>query len=141
VHDDEQAIVDLTIAYTWALDTRHYDDLRAVFAPDATAFLGAVHCDGVDAIIARVDRALTRLDASQHIVSNHQVHVDGDRATCRCYFQAQHLLRGTPGGDTFIVAGTYEDAVARRPEGWRIVDRTLTTVWEFGNSAVLGRPT
>ena len=35
---DEQAIIDLAIAYTWALDTKQLDGLRSVFAPDATSW-------------------------------------------------------------------------------------------------------
>ena len=73
VSSDEQAIIDLAIAYTWALDTKQLDDLRSVFATDATADLNGVHCDGLDAIIARIERPLSRLDATQHLVGNHQV--------------------------------------------------------------------
>jgi hypothetical protein len=136
---DEKAIIDLTIAYTWALDTKSFDDLRAVFAPDATAMLMGVSCEGIDAIIARIERPLNRLDATQHIVSNHQVRLDGNAATCRCHLQSQHVLKGTPGGDNFLIGGIYEDRLERRSEGWRITHRTLTPVWQAGNPAVIGR--
>lgn len=135
---DLQAIVDVTIAYTWALDTRRFEDLRQVFLPDATASLGS-ELTGIDAIIERVDRVLTPLDDSQHLVSNHEVRLDGDRATCRCYFQAQHIRRGTDGGDNFIVAGRYEDDLARTTAGWRIARRVLVPMWSEGNPAVLRR--
>ena len=78
MHDDEKAIVDLTIAYTWALDDRRFDDLRSIFAADATADLAGVHCDGIEAIIARIRGALTKVYVSQHVISNQQVRVDGD---------------------------------------------------------------
>ena len=99
---------------------------ESVFAKDATADLHGVHCDGQDAIIARIERPISRLDATQHLVGNHQVHVDGDTATHRCYLQSQHVKRGTPGGDNFLIGGTYEDRLARTPEGWRITHRTMT---------------
>ena len=73
MHDDEKAIIDLTIAYTWALDERRFDDLRTIFAADATAELAGVHCDGIEAIIARIRGALMKVDASQHVISNQQV--------------------------------------------------------------------
>ena len=136
---DEQAIVELAIAYTWALDTRQFDELRSIFAPDATGDLHGVRCDGVDAIVARIEGALSRLDASQHLVGNHQVRVDGDTATHRCYLQAQHVKRGTPGGDNYLIGGTYEDRVARTADGWRITHRTMAAVWTEGNPAVIGR--
>lgn len=136
---DRQAIVDLTIAYTWALDRRQFEDLRQVFLPDAIASLVG-ELRGVDAIIERVSAALMPLDDSQHIVSNHQVRLNGDRATCRCYMQAQHVRRGLEGGDNFIVAGRYEDDVVRTAEGWRIARRVLVRTWSDGNPAVLRPP-
>jgi 3-phenylpropionate/cinnamic acid dioxygenase small subunit len=136
---DEKAIIDLTIAYAWALDTRTYDDLGSVFAPDATAMLRGVACEGADAIVSRISRALNRLDATQHIVTNQQVVRDGDTGTCRTQLQAQHIKHGTEGGDTYLIGGLYEDRVERRPEGWRIVHRTLTETWTGGNPAVIAR--
>ena len=136
---DEKAIIDLTIAYAWALDTRSFDDLRQVFAPDAVGDLGGRHCEGIDAIIARIQEPLSRLDVTQHVVTNHQVRVDGDTAECRCYLVGQHVKKGTAGGETFIMAGVYEDALARTADGWRIVHRTLTIHWTDGNPAVVGR--
>jgi uncharacterized protein (TIGR02246 family) len=137
--DDEGAIVALTVAYAWALDTKNYEDLRSVFAPDAVAVLRGTECEGVDAIIARVSRPLDRLDATQHIVTNQQVRVDGDVATCRTQLQSQHVLRSADGGDTFLIGGVYADRLERRAEGWRIVYRTLTQTWTAGNPAVIGR--
>lgn len=136
---DQQAIIDLAIAYTWALDTKQLDQLRSVFLPDATALLNGVQCDGIDAIIARIERPIAPLDASQHLVGNHQVAVDGDSATHRCQLQSQHVKRGTPGGDNFLIGGVYEDRVVRTPDGWRIAHRTLTAIWTDGNPAVVGR--
>ena len=136
---DQQAIIDLAIAYTWALDTKQFEELRSVFAPDATADLRGIHCDDQDAIIARISGGVGRLDATQHLVSNHQVRVDGDTATHRCHLQSQHVKRGTPGGDNFLIGGIYDDRLARTPDGWRITYRTLIEVWTDGNPAVIAR--
>ncbi len=136
---DQQAIIDLAIAYTWALDSMQLDDLRSVFLADATADLNDVHCEGIDAIIERINRPLSRLDSTQHLVGNHQVRVDGDTATHRCHLQSQHVKRGTEGGDNFLIGGIYEDRVVRTEEGWRIAHRTLTAIWTDGNRAVIDR--
>lgn len=136
VHLDHHAIIDTTIRYTWLLDHGPREKLTTVFTPDAYALLGR-DCDGVEAIIARVKEALDPLDSSQHIVSNHQVSIHGDTATCRCYFQAQHVKRGTEGGDNYMVAGRYTDNFVRTAEGWRIEHRTLTVDWVDGNDRVV----
>ncbi|MBU3687971.1 MAG: DUF4440 domain-containing protein [Acidimicrobiales bacterium mtb01] len=132
---DRAAIVDLTVRYTWALDSKNWDDLDHVFLPDATAFL-TEELVGVGAIKDRVRRALAHLDDSQHIISNHQIVVEGDRASCRCYLQAQHVKRSAHGGPNFIVAGRYEDQLVRKAAGWRIARRELVIMWTDGNPAV-----
>lgn len=145
---DRLAIVDLTIAYCWALDTHDWDALGDVFVAEATAILGSAdELVGIDAIRTRCSGALSPLDASQHMVSNHQVTFhrdsdgdgDGDTATCRCYFQAQHVRRAamSSGGANFIIAGRYEDRLVRTPSGWRIAHRELVPMWRDGNVAVV----
>jgi len=129
---DHQDIVDLTIAYTWALDTRQFEDLRQVFAADATAVLRGMACDGIDAIIARISKAISSLAVTQHLVGNQQTRVDGDRATCRTQLQAQHVRTPADGGNQFIIAGVYEDDLVRAADGWRISHRVMRETWTFG---------
>jgi ketosteroid isomerase-like protein len=133
---DRLAIIDVTIAYTWALDTRDWDALDDVFTPDATASL-LEELEDREAIKERIRRALTPLDDSQHMVSNHDVRVDGDTATSRCYLHAQHVRHAAEGGPNYIVAGRYEDRFQRTPDGWRIAHRTLTVMWTDGNLKVI----
>lgn len=132
---DHRAIVDVTVAYTYALDTKDWDALDEVFVPDATAFL-TESLEGRDAIKARVRRALEPMDTSQHMISNHQIVIDGDQATCRCYLQAQHVRQAAHGSPNFVVAGRYDDWLVRTPSGWRIVRRELSIMWTDGNPAV-----
>ena len=131
---DRQAIVDVAIRYTWALDERKYDELTNVFLPEATADLSSPTLRGRDEIIARIGAALDPLADSQHIVGNHQVSVDGDSATHRCYFHAQHVRHTADGRPNYIVAGHYDDRMVRTPDGWRIEHRTLTVQWTDRNA-------
>ena len=108
---DRRAIIDLTIAYCWALDGHDWDRLDDIFTPDATAALGP-EVVGLEAIKRRVREALEPLAVSQHMVSTHEVRVDADRATARCYLHAQHV-RDPSGAPQFVVAGRYEDELVR----------------------------
>lgn len=136
---DEKEIVDTTIAYCWAIDTRQWDVLRdRVFLTDSTASLGSP-LTGIDAITDRITNALGMLDTSQHMVSNHQVSVIGDAATSRCYFQAQHVRQAAEGGPNYIVAGIYADDFVRTKAGWRIQNRKLRVLWTEGNMRVIRR--
>jgi len=135
--DDRQAIIDLTIAYCWAIDTHDWDALTAIFTPDAVAELGSPALRGIEAITGRIRAALEPLDDSQHLVTNHQVAVDGDTATCRCYFHAQHVRHAADGGPNLVIAGRYADELVRTSEGWRICHRVLTPMWREGNVEVV----
>jgi len=138
---DQQAIADLTITYAWTIDTRRFADLEQVFLSSATFEVGSGErvLRGIDEITAFISSVLTPLDASQHLVSNHQVRVDGDRATCRCQLQAQHVRQGAEGGPNYIVAGHYDDVLVRTNSGWRIAERHLTRTWTEGNTEVVAR--
>ena len=133
---DQAAIARLTHDYCWALDTKDWEALRDVFVPDVVAHLSR-ELHGVDAVIERISGALGPLDDSQHLVATHRIDVEGDTATGRCYLQAQHVRRGTEGGDNFMVGGRYEDRYVRTPEGWRIAERRLVVMWVDGNRAVV----
>ena len=134
---DEEAIVAQTVAYCWAIDGRNFDALRDVFLSDGHANYGGVEHEGVDAVIAKCSEVLSPLDASQHVVSTHQVNVDGDRASSRCYFHAQHVRRAADGGPNYVVAGSYVDDWERTGLGWRIRRRVLNTIWTEGNVGVV----
>jgi ketosteroid isomerase-like protein len=134
---DERDIVAVALRYCRALDTKDWAKLATVFLPDATADLSSgTNLVGLDAIVGRIRTALEHLDDSQHLVGNHEVTVDGDTATHRCYLQAQHIRKAATGGPNYIVAGRYEDTLTRTAEGWRIAHRTLTVMWTEGNVAV-----
>jgi hypothetical protein len=139
---DKQEIIDLTIRYCWTIDSRDFQTLHSIFLPDATAHLGDERL-GIESIIAKIDAALTPLDASQHCVTNHQVVVTGDTATQRCYFVAQHVRKSVPNraeaGVNYIIAGRYEDELVRTENGWRIKHRILHRDWTDGNVQVVRR--
>ena len=137
---DERDIVATAVRYTWALDERDWDALADVFVPDATADLGSGRTlVGLDEIRERIAASLTPLDDSQHIVGNHQVRVDGDTATHRCYLHSQHIRHLDKGSPNYVIGGRYEDRMVRTEEGWRITHRTLVMMWNEGNRDVVRR--
>jgi len=132
-HEDRADIIAITHDYCWALDRNEWHELDDVFLPDATAVLGSHDCADRDQIKQTVENALGKLDDSQHIVGTHQVRVQGDTATSRCYLHAQHIRRDAEGGPHYVVAGRYEDDFVRTADGWRIKHRLLKVMWTEGN--------
>ncbi len=137
--EEKQKIVDLTIAYTWIIDHGPRERLREIFTENAVFIIDTRHLNGIDEIRGKIERTLGGLSASQHIVSNHQVSIDGDTATSRCYLHAQHTLTGTEGGDNYVMAGRYIDKLVRVDSEWRIAERQLMLDWTEGNNRVLAR--
>ena len=141
---DRQQLVDVSTRYATALDTRDWALLQSCFVPDAVGdydTIGglegyiATH-EGYDAIEQLCQAALTPLDASQHLLGNHVVDIDGDEGTVTLYFQAQHI-RSAVGGPNYIIAGRYRLRVVRTDEGWRIAHLHLSAAWTEGNPDVL----
>lgn len=135
---DREQIEDLLVRYATALDSRDWELLAACFTADGVTDygeFGGVNT-GSAAIVALCRGVLAGLDASQHIITNMVIAAEGDTGTAVCYFQAQHVFRGTAGGDNYLVGGTYRDRLVRTSEGWRIAHRTLEPTWMDGNAAV-----
>ena len=136
---DRQQIAELCARYAAALDTRDWALLETCFTPAPVFVHPGGRLAGFAAILRRTSAALTPLTATQHLLGTHVADVDGDTARSVCYFQAQHVRAGTPGGETYIIAGSYTDTLARTADGWKIAERVQAYTWRDGNRAVVAR--
>ena len=136
---DREAVYDLVVGYVLALDQRDWETVSKCFASDAVFVHPAGRVEGPDAIVGRARAALDPLDASQHLLGSILVTVDGDEAHATSYFHAQHVRAGAPGGDLYVIAGTYRDRLRRGAEGWEIFERTQDYSWRSGNPEVIVR--
>jgi hypothetical protein len=139
---DRFDIIDTTVRMAWHADRREWDGLNDVLAPrvrlDYTSLSG-----GEAATVERGDiivswrNALGGLTATQHLVGNHLVTIDGDRATCTAAFQATHVLANPHGDPTWTLGGHYRFELTRTSAGWRITDLTMTADWATGNQQIM----
>lgn len=136
---DVVAIEQVLFHYAYALDARDYDALDDVFTADAKLHTSGGTLMSPAQYKAMCATELVKLDATHHMVTNTAVTVDGDHATARAYFQAQHVKLSLAPDPHFLMAGWVDDEFERRAEGWRIVDRRWHSSWSTGNPAVLGR--
>jgi 3-phenylpropionate/cinnamic acid dioxygenase small subunit len=136
---DRMEITDLLNRYATSLDDRDWKRLATCFTPDAVGLYGPVlgRQEGFAAIEKLCRTALEPLDSSQHIVTNHEIEIDGDTARARCYLHAQHTKAGAEGGDNFVIGGSYVDELVRTVHGWRIRQRELRILWQDGNPRLL----
>ena len=136
---DVVAIQQVLYHYAYALDARDYAALDDVFSVDAQLHTSGGTLMAPAQYKAMCETELPKLDATHHMITNTSVTVDGDRATSRAYFQAQHVKKSLAPDTQLLMAGWVDDELERRPEGWRIVDRRWHSSWSSGNPAVLGR--
>jgi hypothetical protein len=121
-----RGVVDVCVRYAAALDRRDWELLRSCFIPEATGdYEGWGSLSFCDAFERMCPCALEPLAASQPLLGNFAVTLQGDEANATCYFHAQHAKPGTQGGDMYVVAGTYTDRQVRTTDGWRIAHRRL----------------
>lgn len=137
---DVHEISQVLYRYTVAIDSRAYELFDRCFTADATielAGMGVMTRDGYRKI-ARDN--LVSFDATQHVVSNPSIRVDGDRAYSRCYFTAQHVKNALAPKPCMIIGGWYDDKFARVDGVWLITSRVGTALWFDGNPEVLNYP-
>ena len=136
--EDIAAIVNLVNLYAVAVDTQHWDLLDRVFTADVHIdFGGPAQWDDLATLKQVFDAIHSPFSGTQHVTTNHQVGVDGDRATCLSYVHGRFIRDVPLGGNMFESTGWYDDALVRAPAGWRIARRICRTTWTGGNPLVL----
>ena len=129
---DQQQIIAATVSMAVLADRREWDVLiEEVFTDevmaDYTALMGGEPFKGkaVD-LVAGWKEGLTTFTATQHLVTNHEVSITGNRAEVRAYFQATHCK---PDNTLWVLGGRYHYIVEKLADRWRISAITLTPIW------------
>ena len=135
---DRAAISDVQLRYATSVDTRDWPLLRTCFTDEietgfATAPGSAPQRIKADDWVELVRRTISGMQATQHMITNHVIKLDGDEATCVAYVQARHHLPNETGGSAQVMYGYYTNRFVRTPDGWKIRARRLTVTWNEGN--------
>ena len=124
---DRNEIIDIFNRYAIGVDRRDRKLFRACFIDDLE-----VDIEGLEPIVGGasgwVDLALAAVggcEATQHIITNHDIQIDGDRAMGVAYLQAQHW---NPDSE-YLLGGYYSNEFRRTDQGWRISRLGLKVTW------------
>ncbi|MGE0827861.1 MAG: nuclear transport factor 2 family protein [Hyphomonadaceae bacterium] len=121
---DKQAIYEVVMRYSRAVDRIDMELWRSCFHPDATLLFEGLFRGSVDEMEPTVSQFLNSLDGTMHVISNHFIDVRGDVARGETYVNSYHW--GTPRDDpqkNFTTGSRYIDRFERRGGEWRIADR------------------
>lgn len=137
---DTARIIRVFDSYFRALDERWFEPerMRRIFT--ATAKVTRPSGDsmtGPDAIAAGHAESFTRFTSTQHLLTGHDVTIDGDTATLRANLVAIHLWKDRPADagmqeNTFTAGGVITAELTRTAEGWRIHRIGNRNVWRTG---------
>lgn len=134
---DREEIVQLINLYGFAMDTQRWDLFDRIFTEDVDADYGATSHWTDRAQFKRDFGGFHEVfDATQHVMTNHLVTVEGDTAAVHTY-GSWRLIRHAA-GDPPVWDGTgyYDDQLVRTAEGWRIAKRVCRVVYWNGNPRV-----
>ncbi len=146
--DDRIQICELLTRYYAAIDDRRLDRaaVDAAFTADGR-WVGptGVPRVGGAAIAAQQLEAMALFRATHHVISDHLIEVDGDRARVRANLTAMHLwAAGTTDPAAleshFLAGGVFEGQAERTSAGWRVRELTLRITWRQGALPVHIRP-
>jgi 3-phenylpropionate/cinnamic acid dioxygenase small subunit len=127
---DEREITQLIFDYAGYLDTHNWDSFRALFTdevemesnlratPPATL--------SVDALVTRLSSQVSQFVLTLHYVTNQQVKVSGETATCNSYLYAQHVTAAADDAERFVTHARYVHSLRRTSAGWRISGIAVT---------------
>lgn len=123
---DRLAIDDLLTRYATAVDNQDWDLYQSCFTDDAHIdYTSSGGISGsLEDVVAWLAKVMPLFEMTQHLVTNRQVEVDGDRATARSYFfNPLGLADGKGEMTVFFDGGYYIDQLVRSDEGWKIAER------------------
>ena len=138
---DRTAISDLVIQYARSLDSQNWQLCRSCFTDEiemdyyeytgkpATKFRA-------DEFIAFNSYALSDLK-TQHLSTNHQITLDGDKATCVSNMVALHHRSNNRGENFFNMHGYYTMNLVRTVNDWKIQKIKQSLHWCEGNPTLI----
>jgi len=138
---DRAAISDVQLRYATGVDTRDWLLFRSCFTDEietesSSAVGGPPPRIKADDWVERVRRTIDGMQATQHMITNQVITLNGDEATGVAYVQARHHLPNETGGSDQVMYGYYTNRFVRTSEGWKIRARQLTVLWNEGNMEI-----
>ncbi len=135
---DRLEIVELCVRMGWHLDHCEWDRLLELFTDEISLDYTSLNGGEVIELPRKdvIEKWRTNregLTATQHLIANQVVNLDGDEATATAMFQATHLLPNPYGAPTWTLGGRYRYGLIRTEAGWRICSLAMSIIWADGN--------
>jgi hypothetical protein len=129
---DRLELQDLLIRYSEAIDRREFDELDAIFVPDA--YIDYRDTGGIDGQYPQIKEWLvetlpTYFERNAHMLGLPAIKLAGDTATARTFCFNPMVLKGEK-PKVMQVGVWYDDEFVRTADGWRISRRVEDKLYD-----------
>jgi len=129
---DRLELQDLLIRYSEAIDRREFDELDAIFVPDA--YIDYRDTGGIDGQYPQIKEWLaetlpTYFERNAHMLGLPAIKLAGDTATARTFCFNPMVLKGEK-PKVMQVGVWYDDEFVRTANGWRISRRVEDKLYD-----------
>ncbi len=141
---DRASIGAVVTRFITSVDQRDWQSARLCFTEeidvDYTSLHGGVPAHlPIDQVIEGWRRTISDTNQGiQHHLTNQEITLHGDEATCTAYMQAYHFLVES-GEVTWTLGGRYNIVLIRSEQGWKIQRLTFIAQWVTGDQQVIAR--
>jgi hypothetical protein len=124
------------------VDARRWASLREEFAEsvyvDYTSLFGGYPRNYIaDDLVDNWRQLLEPFSLTEHVLGPIVVQGDESYAQAKCAVRINHILRGAPGGEEWVVIGQFAFTLGKRDGRWRIQGLVLDVESQEGNSNLL----
>jgi hypothetical protein len=129
---DRLQIEDLMVRYCYAIDDRDWEAYRSLFTSDAViddTVTGGIR-SGVEEHVTYLQRALSKVEISQHAISTVLVRLNGNEATARSHCSCPMVVKTDDNPRHVFFQGLwYRDKLRKGEDGWRFSERLEEGYW------------
>jgi len=135
------AIIQSLIKGFNATDRKDYALRRSLWTDEITIDFGGVK----DAQIMKADdlnewaRVAYQHMTTMHINFNHEITVNGDKATSFSYGRALHKQQVSKGEDYWNIYATYEHELVKQDGVWKVSRLKMTPIFQEGNTNLVNQ--
>jgi hypothetical protein len=125
---EHHALCQLAKIYALGMDLRDYDLYASAFAPDGQGEARGTMVP-MEQYLRTTYEMGSSFHATQHMIGQQYVRLDGDEAEVWSYGVAHHKVAPGEARDEIIAGVQYRDHCRRYPKGWLIFERRVHMLW------------
>ena len=141
--EDKLAVAECVYRYATGVDTRDWAMYRSLFTDEVEIDFSSYDPGlppvtvAADDFVAGMKPLFEGLAATQHMMSNPLVELEGDNAQITMYVRAHHVFDPEDPESYYTVGGYYRNRLARERGNWKLVRVNLNVTWRLGHPEIM----